>query len=114
MIHALWTRSRANRHDLAVLRAIGTTRRQLDAVTAWQVAPFAAAAVLLGVPIGVLLGRRAYIRFAESLAVADPASVPFTLPGVLIVVVLSAAVLGGAVAVGMVRASPTSAVLRED
>ena len=37
--HALWTRARANHDDLAVLRAVGCTRRQLDAVSAWQVAP---------------------------------------------------------------------------
>ena len=44
-VHALWTRVHANRHDLAVLRVVGCTRRQLDAITAWQAAPFAVGAV---------------------------------------------------------------------
>ena len=60
LMHALWTRARMNRHDLAVLRALGSTRRQLDGVTAWQVAPFALAIVAVGLPIGILFGRRLF------------------------------------------------------
>ena len=60
LVHALWTRVRANRHDLAVLRVVGCTRGQLDTVTAWQVTPFALGAVLLGIPLGVALGRFAF------------------------------------------------------
>ena len=40
-IHALWAGARANRHDLAVLRAVGCTSRQLHSVTAWQALPVA-------------------------------------------------------------------------
>ena len=42
--HALWTCARSNRHALAVLRAIGCTSRQLNAIAAWQVLPAAFAA----------------------------------------------------------------------
>ena len=113
MAHALWTRSRNNRHDLAVLRVIGCTRRQLDTVTAWQVTPLALGAMLFGVPIGVALGRLAFRRFAQSLAVVDDATTSAAIWALLAVAVLLAAVVADVVAVLAARRSRTAAVLRE-
>ena len=48
--HALWTRVRTNRHALAVLRAVGCTSRQLNAIAAWQALPAALAAIFIGIP----------------------------------------------------------------
>jgi predicted lysophospholipase L1 biosynthesis ABC-type transport system permease subunit len=72
--HALWTRVRSNRRDLAILCALGSTRRQLDAVTMWQVVPFAIATLAVGLPVGIAVGRRAFTQFAHSLAVVDDAT----------------------------------------
>ena len=111
--HALWARSRTNRHDLAVLRVIGCTRRQLDTVTAWQVTPLALGAVLIGIPIGVALGRLAFRQFAQSLAVADDASTSAAVWAMLVVAVLLAAGIADIVSVMAARRSRTAAVLRE-
>ncbi len=89
LAHALWTRSRTNRHDLAVLRVIGCTRRQLDTVTAWQVTPLALGALLVGIPIGVAFGRLAFRQFAQSLAVVDDASTSAAMWVALVVAVLA-------------------------
>jgi hypothetical protein len=113
IVHALWTLARSNRHDLAVLRALGSTRRQLDAVTAWQVAPFVVGAVIVGVPVGTALGRLAYGWFARSLAVVDDSSTPIAVVTALVVAVLLAAVIADLVAVAVARRSRTTAVLRE-
>ena len=75
VVHACWVRARADRRDLAVLRVVGFTRRQLDSVAAWQVAPLAVGALVLGVPLGVIVGRRVYMLFAQSLAVVDEATI---------------------------------------
>ena len=113
-VHALWTRVRANRHDLAVLRVVGCTRRQLDAITAWQAAPFAArrgrcSASRSGSRSGASRSR----RFAQSLAVVDDASISAAL-----VVALGrarcvvAAVVADLVAVAGARRTRAAAVLR--
>ena len=113
LVHALWTRVRANRHDLAVLRVVGCTRGQLDTVTAWQVTPFALGAVLLGIPLGVALGRFAFRLFAQALAVVDDASTSAATWAALVAAVLLAAAVADLVAVAVARRNRTAAILRE-
>ena len=110
VVHALWSRARASRHDLAVLRVIGCTRRQLDGVTAWQVAPFALAAALLGIPFGIAVGRLLYRLFAQSLAVVDDAS---TSAAVLVLAVLMASAIADLVAMTVTRRTRAQEVLRQ-
>ena len=69
--HALWRWGRAIRLDLAVRRAAGCTRRRLDALTAWQALPAVVAALAIGVPAGIDLGRWNVTVFARSLAVVE-------------------------------------------
>jgi hypothetical protein len=113
IVHALWAIVRANRHDLAVLRVLGCTRRQLDGVTSWQVAPVAAVALVLGVPIGIAIGRLAFSLFAQSLAVVDDASIPFSVLALLVLAVLAAAVVAVLVATAMTRRNRVALILRE-
>ena len=104
---------RANRHDLAVLRALGCLRRQLDEVTAWQAAPFAAAALLVGLPIGIVLGRWTFMRFAQSLAVVDVASISAWTLLALIVALLIAIGIAVVISVVLGRRSRAAVILRE-
>jgi hypothetical protein len=113
VVHALWTRARANRHDLAVLRVIGCTRSQLDAVTAWQVTPFALGGVLLGIPFGIAVGRLLFRLFAQSLAVVDTASTSAATVAALVIAVLLAAAAADLAAVAAGRRTRTAAVLRQ-
>jgi hypothetical protein len=55
--HALGSAVRRRRHDVAVLRALGMTRRQSRAIVQTQAAVLAATGLLLGVPLGVATGR---------------------------------------------------------
>ena len=98
--HAHWTRVRTNRRDLAVLAAMGCTPRQVDEVTAWHMAPFALAALFVGLPAGLLLGHVAFTRFARSIAVVDDAVTPLPVLVLLIaatLVALAVAVIGSVV-----------------
>jgi hypothetical protein len=113
VVHALWSRARASRHDLAVLGVIGCTRRQLDAVTAWQVTPFAVAATLLGIPFGIAVGRLLYRLFAQSLAVVDDASTSAAVFGALVLAVLLAAAVADLAAIAVSRRTRAAAVLRQ-
>lgn len=72
--HALHSSVARQRNALAVLRAIGSTRRWLRLAIAACATALGAAAVGLGAPIGVALGRAAWRNVAERipLGVVDP------------------------------------------
>jgi hypothetical protein len=55
--HALVTTVRRRRHDLAVLRAMGFTRRQTRGAIAWQSTLLAIVGLVVGVPVGIAVGR---------------------------------------------------------
>jgi ABC-type lipoprotein release transport system permease subunit len=47
-----------------VLKTLGLTWRQVQAVVAWNAIVLAAAALLIGVPLGIVAGRWAWAIFA--------------------------------------------------
>ena len=76
---------RRRRRDLAMLKTLGFTHRQLAAAIAWQASVTAVVGVVIGVPSGVAVGRELWILFARSInAVPDP-TVP--VPSVVLVAV---------------------------
>lgn len=74
--HTLVTWVRHRRRELAVYRAVGFVRRQVSATVAWQATTLAGVALLLGVPLGVTIGRWAWLVFAGELGVAPRVVVP--------------------------------------
>ena len=73
LVHVLVTSVRRRRRDLAILRTIGFTRRQISRTVAWQAATIAAAALAIGIPLGVVVGRFAWSLFASRLGVVPVA-----------------------------------------
>jgi hypothetical protein len=104
---------RRKRRDLALLKTLGFTRRQLTATIAWQASVAGVTGVVIGVPLGVLLGRWLWTLFAKKIyAVPQPTVSVFS----IIVVAVSALVLANVVAAVPGRiASRTSAaqILRD-
>jgi hypothetical protein len=90
---AVVTSARRRRRELAVLRAIGLTRRQLRSVIAWQTATILVIAVALGLPLGIGLGRWAWTGFASSIGVVPVTVVPLgaVALGLLVLVVAGTA-----------------------
>ena len=80
--HTLVTGVRRRYRDLAVMKTLGFSRRQLSAMVAWQASTHALIACVFGIPAGIALGRWAWITFAEELDV--PAIVPVPLFSVLL------------------------------
>jgi ABC-type lipoprotein release transport system permease subunit len=72
LAHALILSVRARRHELAVLKALGFSRRQVMSSVAWQASFVASAAVVLGVPIGIVGGQWGWRALARSVGVASP------------------------------------------
>jgi hypothetical protein len=67
---------RRRRRELAPLKTLGLTRRQLRAIVAWQTTFTLLIAVALGVPLGVAAGRLAWQAFAGSIGAVPVTAVP--------------------------------------
>jgi ABC-type lipoprotein release transport system permease subunit len=105
---------RRRRHDLALLKTLGFTNGQLAATIAWQSTVAVGAGTVVGVPLGIALGRSLWELFAREIdAVPDP-SVPL-LP--VVVIALGALVLANLVAAvpGRIAArTPANLALRAE
>jgi hypothetical protein len=64
--HALAIAVRRRRHELAVLRALGMTRRQARLVVVTQASVLAVIGLVFGVPLGLALGRAVWRAVATS------------------------------------------------
>jgi hypothetical protein len=108
-----WARTRASSSELSVLQALGCSRAQLARTAAWQAVPAGLGALVVGLPLGVAIGRLAFSAFARSIAVVDdPSSPPWLVLALGVAVLL--AVGAGALVSGLVaRHVSSAATLRE-
>jgi hypothetical protein len=67
---------RRRRRDLALLKALGFTHRQLASAIAWQATMAAIFGVVVGVPVGIAIGRELWELFARSIHAVPDASIP--------------------------------------
>jgi ABC-type lipoprotein release transport system permease subunit len=65
-----------SRHELAIVRAVGFDRRLVRRTSRWAGFAQAAAALVVGVPLGIVAGRYAWHLYARSLGVAEVEHVP--------------------------------------
>ena len=104
---------RRQRRDLALLKTLGFTARQLAATVASQASAIAAIAAVVGVPVGIAIGRQLWILFARNInAVAQP-----SVPASLILVATGALILANLVAAipaRMAARTPAALVLRTE
>jgi hypothetical protein len=109
LAHTLTSSVRRRRRDLAILKTLGFTRAQIAATVSWQATLIVAAAALVGVPLGIGLGRVLWNLFATDLGVQPDAVVPLGLallvvPGFVLFANAIAALPGWAAA--RVRCAP--------
>ena len=88
LIHLLATSIRSRRSDLAVLKVLGFVPRQLRRTIGWQASTVAASALILGLPIGVIIGRWLWTAFTEELGVETITRTPWLAGAALTVAVL--------------------------
>jgi hypothetical protein len=86
----LTTASRRRRRDLAVLRSVGLARAQVRRLFAGESSAFTLATLVLGVPLGVAVGRLAWTLAADGLGSELDPTVPLlaVLLGALLVLAL--------------------------
>ena len=70
---------RRRRRDFAIMKTLGMVRRQVRSVTAWQVTTLTGLALLVGLPLGVALGRWTWALFATGLGIPADTVTPVAL-----------------------------------
>jgi predicted lysophospholipase L1 biosynthesis ABC-type transport system permease subunit len=90
-IHALATTVQRRRRDLAVFRALGLTPRQTRVVIASQATTIGFVGIVVGVPLGVFVGRSGWQWVARSVPFLYRA--PFAVLAVIVVVPAAFAVV---------------------
>ncbi len=75
--HALLIAVTRGRGDIAVARALGFTSRQARVTIVWQGVATTVAAIVIGVPMGILIGRVVWKRVADGVGALDLVSIPW-------------------------------------
>ena len=88
LAHTLVTSIRRRRRDLAILKMLGFVPRQVRIAVAWQATTFVCAALLIGLPVGIALGRVVWSAFATNLGTVPEPVTPslriiLTIPGAI-------------------------------
>jgi putative ABC transport system permease protein len=88
LAHTLVLSTRRQRRQLAVLKSLGFRRSDVMSAVRWQATALGAAAVVVGVPLGVVAGRWGWRVVADQLGVASGPMVPLLAVAALTSVVL--------------------------
>jgi predicted lysophospholipase L1 biosynthesis ABC-type transport system permease subunit len=104
LLHLLVTSVRSRRADLAVLVSLGFRRRDLRAVIAWQATTVAVIALIVGLPLGAVLGGRAWELYAGTIGVLPEGAVP--------VIGMAIAMAGGVLLTNIVARWPAGVAAR--
>jgi putative ABC transport system permease protein len=114
VVLALVITVRFRRRDLALLQVLGFRRAQVTGTVICQACTFAAVGIVVGTPLGLIIGRVTWRRVAGALGVATDPAVPvtailLTAAGVVIVAIAAALVPAARAA----RLQP-AAILRQE
>ena len=114
LAHLLLTSVRERRRELALLRTLGFSGRQLHACVGWHASVIAIVALVVGAPLGIALGRAVWRWFARGLHTSAPAETPLLW---LVVAFLAAMLLANLVAAVPGRSAartPPAVILRDE
>jgi ABC-type antimicrobial peptide transport system permease subunit len=93
LIHLLVVSVGRRRHEMGLLKAVGFVNRQVSAAVFWQATTVALVGIIVGVPLGIVIGRAVWDAFALNIGVVPLPVVNAGLLGLLVVGVLAATVL---------------------
>jgi len=112
LTQSLVTSARRRRRDVAILKTLGFVGRDVSRTARWQGLAIAAAALIVGLPIGLVLGRGSWTIFADELGVANDVSLPLRAVLIAIPVTLAIAALVAVVPARLARRTRPANVLR--
>ena len=91
LTHVLLSTMRRRAADLAVLRAIGSSSRNLVATLRWQALVLTGSSIVIGVPLGLIASRFAWTAFSRSLGIAPGTVTPLLISGLAAIGLLALA-----------------------
>jgi predicted lysophospholipase L1 biosynthesis ABC-type transport system permease subunit len=96
VVHGMVTSMRSRRRDLAILRSLGADRGWIRRAVHWQASLLTALPVVVGIPVGFVVGRLVFGAFADSMGAVDDAAIPVVIVaiGSIAVVALANAIAG--------------------
>jgi hypothetical protein len=112
LAHTLIQSVRARRYDLAILRALGADRRSVGRTVHWQATALTIIPLVLGIPLGLLVGRLVFTAFVDRIGAVPEAVTPVLLVVLVAVGVLAVANVVGAVPAARARSVAPAAALR--
>jgi hypothetical protein len=104
LAHLLVVSVSRRRREVGLLKVLGFVNGQVISTVSWQATTLALVGIVVGVPLGVVLGRTVWNAFANNLGVVPVAVVP-----VLLVVILAVSVL---VVANIIAVAPALAATR--
>lgn len=114
MVHTLLMAVHRRRRDLAVLKTMGFVRRQVAWAVVWQSTVLAVIILLVGLPLGLIGGGRAWSVFASQLGVRPEAAFPVAPMFLIVPTTLLLANLVAAVPARMAAGTHPGAELRAE
>jgi ABC-type antimicrobial peptide transport system permease subunit len=105
---------RRRRRDLALLKTLGFTQRQLAGAVAWQSSVSVVIGIVIGVPLGIVIGRILWQLFAHEINAVPVPSVPSLLIALIVFGALVLANVVAAVPGRMAARTPTAMSLRAE
>jgi hypothetical protein len=97
LLHVLVVSVTRRRREVGLLKALGFVRRQVALSVGWQTTTIALVGIVIGVPVGIAVGRGVWGVFAHSLGVL---SVTTVTAWVIIVVAAATIVVANVLAIG--------------
>ena len=99
LAHLLVVSVSRRRREVGLLKVLGFVKGQVVSTVAWQTTTLALVGVVVGVPLGLVIGKTVWIAFANNLGVVPVAVVPL-----LLTAAITAGVLVGANVIAIVPA----------
>jgi len=88
LLHLLVVSVTRRRREIGLLKVLGFVNGQVVSTVAWQAMTLAVAGIVVGVPLGIVVGRTVWHAFANNLGAVPVSVVPIWLVGLLVVGVL--------------------------
>jgi hypothetical protein len=110
----LVTLVRRRRRDLALLKTLGFTKRQLNATIAWQATVDVGLGCVVGIPAGAVLGRYLWVLFARGIFAVPRPVVPIGTVLLVGMAALALANLAAALPGRLAARTPTALLLRAE
>ncbi|MFI5036757.1 MAG: FtsX-like permease family protein [Acidimicrobiales bacterium] len=105
---------RRRRRELALLKALGLTRRQVAAAISWQATVAAVVGVVVGVPSGILIGGQLWDLFARNIHAVPAPTTPAVVTTLVALGALGFANLVAALPGRSAARTPVALVLRAE